>query len=91
MYRCKTIHTLSCCKQQTSLHFGGTLFDRLFSCDQDVLKGLGEVRDLEERSLTGTWNITSLQRWRWKTADTSGESEEWSKRDRKEIRLFLFN
>uniref|UniRef100_A0A3B3TKP9 Alpha-mannosidase n=1 Tax=Poecilia latipinna TaxID=48699 RepID=A0A3B3TKP9_9TELE len=34
---------------------------------KDVLKGLGEVRELEERSLTGTWNITTLQRWRWKT------------------------
>ncbi|MEQ2219810.1 hypothetical protein XENOCAPTIV_024590, partial [Xenoophorus captivus] len=40
---------------------------------KDVLKGLGEVRDVEERSLTGTWNITSLQRWNWKTADTSGK------------------
>ncbi|KAM9426106.1 epididymis-specific alpha-mannosidase isoform 2-T2 [Pholidichthys leucotaenia] len=36
---------------------------------KDALQGLGEVRLLEERSLTGTWNITSLQRWKWKTAD----------------------
>ncbi|XP_069025987.1 epididymis-specific alpha-mannosidase isoform X1 [Embiotoca jacksoni] len=36
---------------------------------KDVLRGVGEVRALEERSLTGTWNITSLQRWKWKTAD----------------------
>lgn len=43
---------------------------------KDVLKGLGEVRDLEERSLTGTWNITSLQRWKWKTEDSSGKKNE---------------
>ncbi|XP_015247239.1 PREDICTED: epididymis-specific alpha-mannosidase [Cyprinodon variegatus] len=43
---------------------------------KDVLKGLGEVRDLEERSLTGTWNITSLQRWKWKTADNFGKKNE---------------
>ncbi|XP_034712444.1 epididymis-specific alpha-mannosidase [Etheostoma cragini] len=38
---------------------------------KDVLQGIGEVQVLEERSLTGTWNITSLQRWKWRTADTS--------------------
>uniref|UniRef100_A0A3Q2QTG9 Alpha-mannosidase n=1 Tax=Fundulus heteroclitus TaxID=8078 RepID=A0A3Q2QTG9_FUNHE len=43
---------------------------------KDALKGLGEVRDLEERSLTGTWNVTSLQRWKWKTADAHGKKNE---------------
>ncbi|MED6292897.1 hypothetical protein CHARACLAT_005315 [Characodon lateralis] len=66
---------------------------------KDVLKGLGEVRDVEERSLTGTWNITSLQRWNWKTADTSGKKNEqyWKSEDKdftitispKEIRTFF--
>ncbi|XP_022060114.1 epididymis-specific alpha-mannosidase [Acanthochromis polyacanthus] len=36
---------------------------------KEALRGVGEMRVLEERSLTGTWNITSLQRWKWKTAD----------------------
>ncbi|XP_042368296.1 LOW QUALITY PROTEIN: epididymis-specific alpha-mannosidase-like [Plectropomus leopardus] len=36
---------------------------------KEVLQGLGEVKVLEERSLTGTWSIHSLQRWKWKTAD----------------------
>ncbi|KAK7909651.1 hypothetical protein WMY93_014335 [Mugilogobius chulae] len=36
---------------------------------KEVLKGLGEVRALEERSLTGTWDINTLQRWKWKTTD----------------------
>lgn len=36
---------------------------------KDVLCGIGEVRVMEERSLTGTWDIGSLQRWKWKTAD----------------------
>ncbi|XP_039997402.1 epididymis-specific alpha-mannosidase isoform X2 [Xiphias gladius] len=34
-----------------------------------ALQGLGEVKVLEERSLTGTWDITSLQRWKWRTTD----------------------
>ncbi|XP_020793489.2 epididymis-specific alpha-mannosidase [Boleophthalmus pectinirostris] len=38
---------------------------------KEVLQGLGEVRALEERSLTGTWDISTLQRWKWKTADHS--------------------
>ncbi|XP_068443949.1 epididymis-specific alpha-mannosidase isoform X1 [Clinocottus analis] len=36
---------------------------------KDVLQGIGEVKELEERSLTGTWDITRLQRWNWKTAE----------------------
>ncbi|XP_047448214.1 epididymis-specific alpha-mannosidase [Mugil cephalus] len=40
---------------------------------KDVLKEIGEVRLLEERSLTGTWNITTLQRWKWKTAENIEE------------------
>ncbi|XP_072314718.1 epididymis-specific alpha-mannosidase [Eucyclogobius newberryi] len=36
---------------------------------KEVLQGLGKVRALEERSLTGTWDINTLQRWKWKTAD----------------------
>ncbi|TNN71928.1 Epididymis-specific alpha-mannosidase [Liparis tanakae] len=36
---------------------------------KDALQGIGEVKELEERSLTGTWDITRLQRWNWKTAE----------------------
>ncbi|XP_017291614.1 epididymis-specific alpha-mannosidase [Kryptolebias marmoratus] len=36
---------------------------------KEVLQGVGEVKVLEERSLTGTWDIARLQRWTWKTAD----------------------
>lgn len=50
-------------------------FDGHFLCAQDVLRGIGEVRVLEERSLTGTWDIGSLQRWKWKTADHFEQSE----------------
>uniref|UniRef100_A0A671VSD3 Alpha-mannosidase n=1 Tax=Sparus aurata TaxID=8175 RepID=A0A671VSD3_SPAAU len=42
---------------------------------KDVLRGIGEVKVLEERSLTGTRDITSLQRWKWKTADNLETSE----------------
>ncbi|XP_075884483.1 epididymis-specific alpha-mannosidase [Nelusetta ayraudi] len=38
---------------------------------KDVLQGIGEVRVLEERSLTGTWDVTTLQRWKWRTADNT--------------------
>ncbi|KAF3697878.1 Epididymis-specific alpha-mannosidase [Channa argus] len=36
---------------------------------KEVLQGIGEVKVLEERSLTGTSDITHLQRWKWKTVD----------------------
>lgn len=36
---------------------------------KDALQGVGDVKGVEERSLTGTWDIASLQRWKWKTAD----------------------
>jgi len=51
-----------------------TLFYSL--CGQDALQGIGEVKELEERSLTGTWDITRLQRWNWKTAEDFKTSEE---------------
>uniref|UniRef100_A0AAV2KPC7 Alpha-mannosidase n=1 Tax=Knipowitschia caucasica TaxID=637954 RepID=A0AAV2KPC7_KNICA len=38
---------------------------------KELLKGLGEVRALEERSLTATWDSDTLQRWKWKTAEPS--------------------
>ncbi|XP_022619926.1 epididymis-specific alpha-mannosidase [Seriola dumerili] len=44
---------------------------------KDVLQGIGEVKVLEERSLTGTWDITSLQRWKWKTADNLETKNKW--------------
>lgn len=36
---------------------------------KEVLQGIGEVKVLEERSLTGIWDINSLQRWKWNTTD----------------------
>uniref|UniRef100_A0A8C3FEM4 Alpha-mannosidase n=1 Tax=Chrysemys picta bellii TaxID=8478 RepID=A0A8C3FEM4_CHRPI len=35
---------------------------------KSLLKGLGTVKLVEERSLTGTWDINSLERWKWKSA-----------------------
>ncbi|KAG9345484.1 hypothetical protein JZ751_008628 [Albula glossodonta] len=34
---------------------------------KEVLQGLGDLTSVEERSLTGTWNISELQRWKWRT------------------------
>ncbi|XP_021574148.1 epididymis-specific alpha-mannosidase [Carlito syrichta] len=31
------------------------------------LRGLGSVEAIEERSLTGTWDVSALQRWSWRT------------------------
>uniref|UniRef100_A0A673WCG1 Alpha-mannosidase n=1 Tax=Salmo trutta TaxID=8032 RepID=A0A673WCG1_SALTR len=39
---------------------------------KEVLRGMGEVRALEERSLTGTWDIADLQRWKWKASEDPG-------------------
>ncbi|XP_059210691.1 epididymis-specific alpha-mannosidase [Centropristis striata] len=66
---------------------------------KEVLQGIGEVKVLQERSLTGTWNISSLQRWKWRTADNSetNDRQGWSSGDEaftvtvspKEIRTFF--
>ncbi|XP_032772340.1 epididymis-specific alpha-mannosidase isoform X2 [Rattus rattus] len=32
-----------------------------------ALRGLGSVVAVEERSLTGTWDVQTLQRWHWRT------------------------
>ncbi|VCW78124.1 unnamed protein product, partial [Gulo gulo] len=34
-----------------------------------VLQGLGSVVAVEERSLTGTWDVITLRRWSWRTRD----------------------
>ncbi|OWK13760.1 hypothetical protein Celaphus_00017261, partial [Cervus elaphus hippelaphus] len=34
---------------------------------QSVLRGLGSVVSVEERSLTGTWNVSEMYRWTWST------------------------
>ncbi|XP_045081396.1 epididymis-specific alpha-mannosidase-like [Coregonus clupeaformis] len=39
---------------------------------KEVLRGMGEVGAVEERSLTGTWDISDLQRWKWKTSEDPG-------------------
>ncbi|KAF5905433.1 epididymis-specific alpha-mannosidase, partial [Clarias magur] len=36
---------------------------------KEVMQGIGELKEVQERSLTGTWDIAELQRWRWKTAE----------------------
>nr|XP_020766350.1 epididymis-specific alpha-mannosidase isoform X2 [Odocoileus virginianus texanus] len=36
---------------------------------QSVLRGLGSVVSVEERSLTGTWNVGEMHRWTWSTRD----------------------
>ncbi|XP_061001133.1 epididymis-specific alpha-mannosidase-like isoform X2 [Dama dama] len=36
---------------------------------QSVLRGLGSVVSVEERSLTGTWDVSEMHRWTWSTRD----------------------
>uniref|UniRef100_A0A8C6E8B8 Alpha-mannosidase n=1 Tax=Moschus moschiferus TaxID=68415 RepID=A0A8C6E8B8_MOSMO len=36
---------------------------------QSVLRGLGSVVSVEERSLTGTWDVSDMHRWTWSTRD----------------------
>ena len=38
---------------------------------QSMLRGLGSVVSVEERSLTGTWDISTLHRWRWPAQEPS--------------------
>lgn len=39
-----------------------------------LLRGLGTVEAVEERSLTGTWDVRKLQRWKWRTVDQGDRS-----------------
>ncbi|XP_060273671.1 epididymis-specific alpha-mannosidase-like [Ovis aries] len=34
-----------------------------------VLRGLGSVVSVEERSLTETWDVSEMYRWTWSTGD----------------------
>nr|XP_055053226.1 epididymis-specific alpha-mannosidase isoform X1 [Misgurnus anguillicaudatus] len=43
---------------------------------KEVMQGIGEVTEVQERSLTGTWDISDLQRWSWKTNIGVGKPEE---------------
>lgn len=45
---------------------------------QKVMQGIGEVTEVLERSLTGTWDISDLQRWSWKTNTGVGKPGEIS-------------
>ena len=42
----------------------------LCSVLQSVLRGLGSVVSVEERSLTGTWDVSELRCWTWSTRDS---------------------
>ncbi|XP_036453273.1 epididymis-specific alpha-mannosidase [Colossoma macropomum] len=42
---------------------------------KEVMQGLGEVKTVQERSLTGTWDISDLQRWNWRTIERSENTE----------------
>ncbi|XP_028919425.1 LOW QUALITY PROTEIN: epididymis-specific alpha-mannosidase [Ornithorhynchus anatinus] len=37
------------------------------------LRELGTVAAVEERSLTGTWDVNALERWKWRTASHRGK------------------
>uniref|UniRef100_A0A8C5TBD1 Epididymis-specific alpha-mannosidase n=1 Tax=Malurus cyaneus samueli TaxID=2593467 RepID=A0A8C5TBD1_9PASS len=60
-----------------------------------LLKGLGSVTAVEERSLTGTWDVNTLERWQWKTTEYPGKSSTGTSEDYivtihpKEIRTFF--
>uniref|UniRef100_G1NJI0 Epididymis-specific alpha-mannosidase n=1 Tax=Meleagris gallopavo TaxID=9103 RepID=G1NJI0_MELGA len=38
-----------------------------------LLKELGAVKLVEERSLTGTWDVNTLKRWKWKTVQNQSK------------------
>ncbi|XP_036407174.1 epididymis-specific alpha-mannosidase [Megalops cyprinoides] len=68
---------------------------------KEVLQDLGELRLVEERSLTGTWDISELQRWKWRTVQgtnpeggrsRAGRTQDFSMTiSPKEIRTFFLH
>ncbi|KAM4051442.1 epididymis-specific alpha-mannosidase [Anomaloglossus baeobatrachus] len=65
-----------------------------------LLQSLGTVRLVEERSLTGTWDLTTMKRWKWKFTQKEDSGERISSKsmenftvtvESKEIRtLFVY-
>uniref|UniRef100_A0A3B4DSU0 Alpha-mannosidase n=1 Tax=Pygocentrus nattereri TaxID=42514 RepID=A0A3B4DSU0_PYGNA len=45
---------------------------------KEVMQGLGEVKTVQERSLTGTWDISDLQRWNWRTTENTENSSSFT-------------
>ncbi|KAG8591384.1 hypothetical protein GDO81_000154 [Engystomops pustulosus] len=69
-------------KTQSDTDFSRVLLriHHLYEADQDpilskpttinlkfLLEGLGKVRLVEERSLTGTWDLATVERWKWRS------------------------
>ncbi|TSL40971.1 Epididymis-specific alpha-mannosidase [Bagarius yarrelli] len=42
---------------------------------KEVMQGIGEIKEVQERSLTGTWDMADLQRWSWRTTDEAQNTE----------------
>uniref|UniRef100_A0A8C5LU17 Alpha-mannosidase n=1 Tax=Leptobrachium leishanense TaxID=445787 RepID=A0A8C5LU17_9ANUR len=42
---------------------------------QSLLKSLGNVVLVEERSLTGTWDLNTMKRWKWKSSQRMNKGE----------------
>ena len=51
---------------------GPSAHPSLCSVLQSVLRGLGSMVSVEERSLTGTWDVSKMHRWTWSTQDPHG-------------------
>ena len=51
---------------------GPSAHPSLCSVLQSVLRGLGSVVSVEERSLTGTWDVSEMRRWTWSMRDPHG-------------------
>ncbi|XP_073430619.1 epididymis-specific alpha-mannosidase [Dendrobates tinctorius] len=43
-----------------------------------LLQSLGTVKLIEERSLTGTWDLTTMKRWKWKFTQQKDSDERMS-------------
>ncbi|XP_066429405.1 epididymis-specific alpha-mannosidase isoform X2 [Eleutherodactylus coqui] len=43
-----------------------------------LLRGLGTVRLVEERSITGTWDLPTMERWKWKSTQRKDNDEKIS-------------
>lgn len=58
-----------CCCWILCSDLGSGCSPSLCSVLQSVLGGLGSVVSVEERSLTGTWDVNEMRRWTWSTRD----------------------
>ncbi|XP_075050593.1 epididymis-specific alpha-mannosidase [Mixophyes fleayi] len=56
---------------------------------KSLLKGLGTVTSVDERSLTGTWDLGTMERWKWESTQLKSKDQRKPMKSTEEFTLTL--